>query len=302
MTDFRLNFRLKKRVDHLHMMTKVDARLFGYVPCSDVIETHAKKIHCGLRVKQCSNPKVECNQEEQCVLQTEDEGHLKQCSFQYGDVGAYFPDNQIQNEVDLCRTSTVIDPDDCDICQKCREPSLNETFDETNEKSLLQGKCNRHQHELSTFSCKDGGVGKTYNESKKTMSKCSKEVSLKCSPLSNYHNRKRTPSGGSVIKQIQIAIEKEEEEVKEACKSCECKWKLHLAMFTLLFANLLNYMDRYTIAGKETLVSPDTVYNKHINLCISFHCVKRNPFLGNEMGYLNFSALTCTSTSPTGSH
>ena len=126
--------------------------------------------------------------------------------------------------------------EDCNVCNDLKAESLNI---ENSEICYLQGmRCQKH----STL-IKDSAILKNIKVGLASSSPTR-------SPLSNYiKDRKRTPSGGSVIKHIQHVLEKEEEEVKEACKSCDCPWRMYFVMATLLLANLLNYMDRYTIAG-----------------------------------------------------
>lgn len=145
--------------------------------------------------------------------------------------------------------------DNCDNCSKCIELNLIQgKLEENSETSYLQGlRCDYHSHLMKTTSIVSINEKKSHsaidNDTKSSENCSNKLVSSPTrSPLSNY-DRKRTPSGGSVIKQIQSVIKREEEEVKGVCQSCRCPWQNYIAMVALILANLLNYMDRYTIAG-----------------------------------------------------
>jgi len=219
-------------------MTKLDTPL-GYVHCKDImpirkaLEDYKKEVTFrGL--PSCQASQVSFDSGRSTASSTDSQSSRSSAEFSSDDsLGAtsgelYDSIVREKNNVD----DSPGEQHELEACTECRQLNLGVEKQATTESSFLQGnRCKMHSDLMKTSAI--------VNNQKSVSS------SMR-SPLSNY-DRKRSPSGGSVIKQLQSVLVSQEEEVKEAYQACELR--TFLAMGALLLANLLNYMDRYTIAG-----------------------------------------------------
>ena len=225
-------------------MTKLDTPL-GYVHCKDIpirkaIEEYQKEVgqvaFRGLPSCQLSEASFDSGRSTGSSTTSNSSRHST--DLEDGSLGATseeFYDSIVQQR--NINNHAKSEQYELESCDDCRKLNIKDEKENTSETCYLQGaRCQKHSDLMRTSAIMNS---KTSPNSVSSPTR---------TPLSNY-DRKRTPSGGSVMKQIQSVLISQEEEAKEACRVCDCDWRTWFVMFTLLLANLLNYMDRYTIAG-----------------------------------------------------
>jgi hypothetical protein len=219
-------------------MTKLDTPL-GYVHCKEIepirkaLDTYQKEVTFRGLPGQGSDNEIDSGRStghSECCSSSASSRHSTELDAATSD--EFF--HKMTSENNRINSSNAVELDELDACVDCKKLNLEKSPAET-ESSFLQGnRCKKHSDLMKTSAI--------LNHSSQKVSSPTRE------PLSNY-DRKRTPSGGSVMKHIQAVVITQEEEVKAAYRACDGTWKIYIGMAVLFLANLLNYMDRYTIAG-----------------------------------------------------